>query len=216
MHIASKNASLIWKFILAVVGTIALIDQTGLFAGQPTVKFFFFFTNLSNLAVVVYFWGAFVHALRSGDAHTPWHPKLKYALTLAITVTFLVAHFMLDGGMVFVNGEFRWPMLVVHYLVPIATILDWILFDAKGHMGKLDPLTWPIFPLCYLVYIFVLVLGFGVWAGDQGKWPYPFINLDMLGVGGVAVNVVALLVAFIALGYVYYAIDRFMVKRTNS
>lgn len=216
MYLHSRTASIVFKFAIAVIGTIALLDQIGLFAGEFNPRFFCFFTNISNVAVVAYFWCAGILCVAGRNAHDPWRPKLKYALTLAITVTFLVAHFMLDGGGVFSAGYFRWEMLVVHYLVPIGAIVDWIVFDKKGHMAKKDPLTWPIFPLIYLLYIIVLVEGFGVWATETTRWPYPFINVDMLGIPTVALTVVGLVVFFVLLGYGYYALDRTLAKRIKE
>ena len=64
-------------------------------------------------------------------------------------------------GAVFEDGTFHWSMLVVHYIVPIAMILDWLLFDAKGTMGKGEPPTWLVFPLATvflaLGYVYLLI-----------------------------------------------------------
>lgn len=213
MHIESRTASLTFKAVIALVGTLTLLQQIGLFSGQFNSNFFCMFTNISNVAVVAYFWCATVAILRGRDASAPWHPKLKYMLMLGITVTFLVAHFLLNGGMVFVDGQFRWPMLVVHYLVPIATILDWILFDEKGHIAKRDPLIWPAFPLCYLACIMIAVLACGVRVRETSRFPYPFLDVDVLGAPAVAGICAGLLVFFIALGFVYYLIDKKMAEK---
>lgn len=215
MCIRLHKASLLFKTFIALSGTIALLQQLGVFDGALELKFVYFFTNISNVAVVAYFWCDIVAILRGQDANEPWMPNIKYMVMLGITVTCLVAHFMLDGGMVFMNGVFHLPMLVVHYIVPICTILDWLLFDEKGHIDWKDPLVWPAFPLVYLVYINILVLGFGVRCSEQNRWPYPFLNADALGVPAVCVVVVGLLVAFVTLGYGYAFIDHQLAKRTD-
>ena len=216
MRVASARASLAFKFFIAAAGTVALAEQAGLFAGQASPYFLFYFTNISNIAVTVYFWCAAVAQARGVVRDgAPWRPRLKHALTLAITVTGLVAHFMLNGGGVFTGGTFHWSMLVVHYIVPICTVLDWLVFDAKGTMSFREPPTWIAFPLCYLVYINVLVLGVGLHASaDAGtRWPYPFLDIDALGVPMVALTIVGLVVFFILLGCLYVVIDRAMAKR---
>lgn len=212
--------------LIAFVGTFALLDQIGAFEGVIKPTFFCMFTNISNVAVVAYFWAYVIRFLIRGrknlqgpmgsadfDTRTPWLPKLKYALTLAITVTCLIAHFMLDGGMVFMNGEFHWQMLVLHYIVPIGTVLDWLIFDLHGHMGKFDPLYWPAFPLLYLVYTIILVEGFGIYAHEGSRWPYPFIDVDANGLPTVIITCIVLVAIFVALGYVYVAIDKQLAKR---
>lgn len=216
MCIRSRAASLAFKLFIAIIGTFAMLSRVGLFGMHSDANFIFFFTNISNIAVAVYFWCDIVSILRGRNANDPWAPKFKYMVMLGITVTCLVAHFMLDGGMVFKNGTFQPHMLVVHYIVPICTILDWVLFDEKGHMGWRDPLLWPAFPLAYVVYIFFMVLVCGVDCAESGRWPYPFLNIDVLGVPAVAGICVGLLAFFVALGYGYVAIDHQLSKRKQA
>jgi hypothetical protein len=217
MHIRNRTASLAFKLFIALAGTIALLYATGLFTGGSNTTFPCYFTNISNIAVAAYFWCATIMIITGkADGSEPWAPKLKYALTLAITVTWLVAHFMLNGGLVFQGGVFNPEMLVLHYIVPICTIADWLLFDSKGHMGIYDPLLWPLFPLVYLVYLCVLVCGFGISSSVDGRWPYPFIDFDALGVPMVLINVIILVVAFVMLGLVYVLIDKQMAKHAKN
>lgn len=216
MYIRSRTASLAFKIFVAALGTFTLLQQLGVFKLSFDIHFVYFFTNISNILVAVYFWCDIAAILRGRDANEPWAPKLKYMTMLGITVTCLVAHFMLNGGNVFRDGKFQPHMLVLHYIVPICTILDWILFDKKGHIGWKDPLLWPAFPLIYMVYINVLVLGFGVWCYDYTRWPYPFLNIDEMGVPAVLGVVAGLLVAFIALGYGYAFIDHQLAKRNDQ
>lgn len=208
-----KKASLAWKLAIAIAGTIALADQMGVFEGAFKQEFICFFTNISNLVVIIYFWCDIYAIARGRDAQDPIAPKVKYAFMLGVTVTCLVAHFMLDGGMVFKDGVFQPMMLILHYIVPIGTVLDWLLFDYKGKMTKIDPLTWPIFPLCYLVYTVILVEVFHIYGHTTSRWPYPFIDVDLNGIPHVIITCIIMLIFFVALGYVYYAIDHALAKR---
>lgn len=216
MYIHSKNASIAFKLVIALLGTAALLYEIGFGYGYFRVSFFYYFTNLSNVAVVGYLWAAAIAQLQREDLWpAPFMPKLKHALMLAITVTWLVAHFLLDGGSVFKDGTFHWTMLVVHYIVPIAMILDWLLFDAKGTMSKNEPPTWIVFPLVYLAYVMLLVWGFGltIKPEENSRWPYGFLDFDKLGVPSVTMTIVALIVVFLAVGYLYLLIDRFTNKK---
>lgn len=214
MCVENKIASCVFKLFIAAVGTLALTYAAGLWNGTFNPRFLCMFTNISNLAVTAYFWCAAIMILRgSAGACSPWRHKLKYALMLAITVTWLVAHFLLDWGMVFQGDAFHPEMLVLHYIVPICTIIDWLVFDQKGSMSYKDVLAWPLFPLGYVVYICVLVAGFGVVALDDGtRWPYPFLNFDALG-PLVLANIVGLLAAFMLIGCLYVFVDRMLAKR---
>lgn len=223
MRIKNQTASLVYKCIIAAIGVAALINQTGLLTGTFNVMFLYFFTNLSNVAVAAYFIGAIIHLLRhcknsnnatEGDV---WAPQVKYACTMAVTVTCLIAHFLLNhGGVIAADGSINLPMLALHYLVPIGTVLDWLLFDEKGHMKLNGPLMWVAFPLIYLAYTMIGVNVFGLVMSAPtfgGRYPYPFIDIDALGIENVAVTCVVLVAAFIALVYMYVAIDHLLARR---
>lgn len=214
MNIKSSKASSIYKLTLAIIGTIALAYSAKLFEGYFRISFLYKFTNLSNLVLVIYFWAASIRQFRGLEPNNePYLPKVKHALLLAISVTCLVAHFLLDNGMVFKDGIFQPDMLALHYIVPIGAILDWIIFDKKGFMSFSEPPAWLIFPLVYLAYAFLMVLGFGVNMSDASRWPYPFLDLDAKGIPGVATMIAILLVAFIILGFIYVAIDKLMSRK---
>lgn len=208
MYIPSRTASLLFKAGIIVVAFLAQLDAIGALDLEYNEAFPYYFTNISNIAVLVYFCCDVVNILRGRNANDPWHPKVKYLCMKAITVTFLVAHFGVDGGMVWEGGTFHLQMLAVHYIVPVATILDWLLFDIKGRMSWKDPLYWPLFPLAYLAYIDFLVLGCGVRVSAENRWPYPFLNADLFGVPTVFLFVVVLFVAFVIVGELFVITDK--------
>jgi len=173
------------------------------------VSFLYYFTNISNLLLVAYYWGALFQAYKHPEtAQKPWMPTVKHTLMLGITVTGLVAYFLLDHGEVFVNGVFKFNNFILHDVIPICAVLDWLLFDEKPTMGFKEPLIWPLYPLTYFAYIIVLVLGFGVQIKEKSRWPYGFMDFDKLGVPTVALTIVILIVVFVALGYLYVVIDK--------
>lgn len=220
MRIKNRIASLVYKIVLAIIGTLGLIVQSGIYTGVLESHFFWMFTHISNIAVIVYVWSAIISALRHPNADPgdmPWAPKVKHALMLAIMVTCLVATFMLpDFGLVFSGGNFYWTMLVLHYLVPLGFVADWLLFDKKGIMTKTEPPTWVLFPLAYLAYIIVAVECFGVWAQPDSRWPYPFLNFDANGVPMTLLICLGLLVFFIAFGYVLVWVDHRLAKKSSE
>lgn len=220
MRITNRIASLAYKIVLAIIGTLGLIFQSEIYTGVLEPHFIWMFTHISNIAVVVYVWGAIISALRHPDADPgdmPWAPKVKHALMLAIMVTCLVATFMLpDFGMVFTGGGFSWTLLVLHYIVPLGFIADWLLFDKKGIMTKTEPPTWVVFPLVYLVYIIIAVGCFGVVTQPDSRWPYPFLNFDANGVPMTLGICVGMLVFFIAFGYVLVLVDHLLARKANK
>lgn len=220
MYIKNRSASLIYKTCLATIGTLALLTQAGAFAGSIDPHFFFMFTHISNIAVVVYVWAAIAAALKTPNpdpGNPPFAPKVKHALMLGIMVTCLVAATMLPNfGLVFVDGKFYWTMLVMHFLVPLGLVADWLLFDKKGIMTKYEPPTWVLFPLAYLAYIVICVECFGVWAQETTRWPYPFLNFDANGVPATLLTCLGLLVFFMLFGYALVWVDHKLAKKATT
>jgi hypothetical protein len=91
------------------------------------------------------------------------------------------------------------------------SILDWLLFDRKGQIGPAAPLAWMAAPTLYFLYAMAAArLGGGI--GYDSRYPYHFIDVDVLGWWRVATTGLRLLAGFILLGYVYYAVDRLMAR----
>ena len=162
------------------------------------------FTYQTNLLVTIWFTLAIL-----------WHNKpetlekisgfLKGAFTLYITITFIFFAVLLAPGYQ-PTGLAAFSNLVLHYITPIAFIVDWILTETKLRYKWNYLLYWIIYPLCYLVFAFIHGTFTGIYL-------YFFLNINELGITGYALFVSILIAAGIALGCIYIAINR---KRTKS
>ena len=209
MMIRSRGFSAAFKAVLALSAWAGMALQFGVFSGQPDFSSIRYYTLLSNLLVALYFSVAAVFALR-GRA-TPL-PVFKGALIMGITVTGLVYHLMLSGGFT-MGGTEALANQLLHTVTPIGAVLDWLLFDEKGRYDWRAPFRWVLLPDAY----FVLVTLYGFLSGgrfhDGSRFPYFFIDFDQQGVGGVLLYVLALNVGFLALGYAFVAVDRWLSKK---
>jgi hypothetical protein len=187
--------------LVAVVAVIAGIVLTA--AGPATVTGLLpFFTIQSNVAYGIFAaWAAF----RGRD--TP--PALKGAVTLYVAITGLVYHLVLTNqasGFAMAPVHRDLPEAIgnqlLHTVVPLLAVLDWLLFDERGRFRWRYALYWLAFPLAYLA--FALLRGLIV-----DKYPYPFIDVTALGYHGVSISSVGFAVAFWILGLLFVAIDRF-------
>jgi hypothetical protein len=207
MYLKSKKFSISYKLILIVVCMFGLLLNFGVFDGRFDFKVLRFFTVLSNLFCFVYFIISVIYLKRNflDENKTTFNPTLKGIATMSITVTLLVAHFLLGGGRFIMGTTLGISMLLSHYIVPIMMILDWLLFDKKGYITKTSPLIWSSGHLLYFLYI-VVSAQFG------GIYTYPFIDVDTLGWSRVLLNVLVLTIFFIVLGYISLAVDKILLK----
>ena len=221
MCIRNKTASIIWKLALIVFATLGLLGGAGLLAGHYEPDFPHMFTNVSNMFNWVYFICAVVWLAHNKNSNaTTFAPVAKYTAMVSLLVTMLIAHFMLFDAM-FRDGQLAWELVWLHYVVPIMTLLDWLLFDEKGKMPVWGPLTWLSLVLAYLAFAMIYVGVFGGYMGggttaDITNYPYTFLDPAISGAGGVATFCASMLVAFIALGYLLFGLDRLMAKRAHA
>lgn len=165
---------------------------------HATVRYFSFFTILSNLLV------AFVAtAAATGGNWAPlrfWRePRIRGLAALCISVTCLIYATILAG-----HWDLQGPRLIadriVHYVVPFLYLFWWVALLPHGMLAWRDALRWLLFPLLYLMW--TLVRGAVV-----HEYPYPFMDVDHLGYGQVMLDSLMVALVFIVLGLVLVAID---------
>lgn len=205
------RAARAWSVVFATVGWFALILQYGLMiAGQSpveiavrTVNYFSFFTIVTNLMMALALTLPVV-APRNTMGRLAAREGVRAMVVLYALVVGLVYHFLLHP---FWNPQ-GWSLVVnvlLHYVMPTAFLLDWLLFTPKGRLCRDEPVKWLVVPLVYGLW--TLVHGFA-----SHWWPYGFLNVDALGwkaVGGFA----GLLLVFLIVGYAIMAIDRILGRR---
>jgi len=214
MHIKNPIAALIYRIALVIVAGYGLADGFGMLEGAPAFYQFAYFTDVTNILCFLYFLVASVYGVvrsrRFCGRPQLFLPRVKGAVTLSISLTLLVNHFVLHGTPFLVTeGCFDLSNLLAHYLVPIMVILDAILFDPKGRMRPLDPVLYALVPFTYLLYTFVRAKVGGPLI-DGSYYPYPFLDVSVVGVAVVTRNIAFLSLAFFAVAYAGYAVDRIL------
>ncbi len=125
-------------------------------------NFFSYFTNLSNIFAAIVL---IISALRLLARRRPTASDdlIRGAATLYMAVTGVVYAALLSGEDV--GLLLGWVNVLLHYLMPIAVIVDW-LYQPPGSMLRAKQLpVWFIFPLGYLLYSLI--------RGPIAHW-YPY------------------------------------------
>ena len=171
-----------------------------------------YYTMHSNFICLAYF--IWLLARKDGKKE---NPTLKGAVVTCILVTGIVYHFMLNGAMeagVGSVGEVSRMDIVantlVHYVVPLMTLGDYLLFTPKGFMTRSGPALWLFIPIAYVGFAMVRP-GFSdtMFAGFSGKsrYPYPFLDVDLYGADKVAAMVILMLACILVLGFLLVGLD---------
>lgn len=160
-------------------------------------SFFSFFTIESNLlTVAVLLMGALL-ALRGAETGLAWE-MFRGAVVAYMTTTFIVFAALLSGLPDNLDLTEPWVNFVLHQLMPIVIILDWIVSPPRHRLTGRRALVWMIFPLAYCVYSLI--------RGPIVDWyPYPFLNPDSVG-GYPGVIAYSLGIAVLFVGIVWFVV----------
>lgn len=172
-----------------------LMQTTGQGALATMADMARYFTILTHLLVVL----TFTHAARPmrDGVSAPW----LAALTLSMVMVGLVYHLILSSLIAF-DGLGWWADHGLHTAGPLALALWWLLHAPKRRLTFADLPIFVLWPSVYAAY----VLGR---ASHDGIYPYPFIDLPVIGEAAAAVNMALLTLVFLLGGVVMIGIGRF-------
>lgn len=223
MAIALRTIAFPYRAVASFVILVGIARVSGLWSANPSWNSFLYYTVMSNVLCLVWMvWSAIV-TLRDAQSKG-WHgfstpsARGEAAVMHAITVTMLIYLFVLLPATFTQPGAYEPFTLtdnLVHIITPLLVIADWLLFIPKGRLRPYDPLLWAIIPYAYLVFAFTYSALGGEFAPGV-RVPYPFMNVETNGLGGVVLWIAGLTVALVAVGYVYYGVDRLLARIAHT
>jgi hypothetical protein len=173
------------RVVLALVTLVAIGQQLTLHVGASysALNFFSYFTNLSNLfAAFVLLLSVFFGKEKSPDF-------VRYISTVNMTIVGLVFAVLLRD--VDLGALLPWVNSVLHYIMPVAIVLDWLLWPPASRLGPRSVFLAMSFPCAYLLYVILR-------GADTGWYPYPFLNpANGGGYSGVAAYAFGIAAAFV-------------------
>jgi hypothetical protein len=197
--------------LTAIVATIALdalaLQLILLLHGEwhgkgpwlATIRFFSYFTIVANLLVALVCTFSLVRS--TGRLQTFFSSaRVRGAAALYIGVTGSIYFAVLSA--LWTPTGFQWLADVsLHYAVPLMYLALWIGFEPRRTLAWSDLVRWLIFPLVYLVW----TLARGAWLHE---YPYPFIDVDAIGMPRVLQNALAVTAFLVVLGAVLIGFNR--------
>ena len=155
------------------------------------VNFFCYFTNLSNIMISIVFIISAVRLIRGQTKPSASDVAIRGGATVYIVFVGIVFNTILADGDV--GLIIPWVNVVVHMIVPIAGLVDWIIWPPRRPLPFRITFWWMIWPAVYSI--------FSVTRGAiDGFYPYPFFNPAASGgYLGVALWCVTLVCTFFVL-----------------
>lgn len=190
--------------VIGALGVAALVAQLGLRLGrgQGLLTALWgmagFFTIVTNALMA----GTMLRIAATGQ-------RLSFGwmsmVTLSMIMVGLVYHGLLAHLVAFAGLRW-WVDQALHSILPALMLWYWLMETTRHDPREGKPLTWLIWPAAYGVYAIVR-------GALSGRYPYPFLNVDRLGLAQVALNMAGMVLAFGVLAYALYVVGRAMPLR---
>lgn len=178
------------RVIFAGLTVVAIVVQLASLAGKGTlnpVNYFSYFTIDSNLIAT----GVLIAgAINRNRASTPRLDLVRGGAVVYMSITGIVFTLLLSNTDV--DTAIPWVNSVVHELMPLVMLADWLITPPAARLRLRQGLLWLSFPLVWIVYTIIR-------GAIVNQYPYPFLNPANGGYASVTVYCVAILVAILVI-----------------
>lgn len=217
--IKNRTTQLIFQTVYCTLGLVGFVSCFGIFDDIAVIRWDFYvhFTNISNFFCIgVMFAGLIQTVKKQENSCVSVAPMLKFIGMLGILLTFLVFNILLAGA-ADRNPQANWRVgsLLFHVVLPIMYTADWFLFYEVGKCKWYYPVASVAFPVAYVLFLLIqaIILKFDAsilipTTTTPLIYPYFFVNLETQGISGVLMWVGILSAAFLAVGFVFFGLDR--------
>ena len=190
--------------MVAAIGTAAVLAELAIAANRGGVALMVDslsqMTYWSNILVAVVGWALVINPQRDGRIFR-W---LRLSSLVMITCVGLVYPLALAAGSN-PTGYQVYTNLAVHYIVPWATVLGWLVFGPRPRFTLRTLAFMPILPILYTVYAML----YGAVLSPTGEYPYRQLNP---ATGEPVTFIAMVMVTGLAFGFIYWGIDRALSK----
>ncbi|SFB23069.1 hypothetical protein SAMN05660845_2165 [Flavobacterium swingsii] len=212
MEKQSQNSNTVFLAVISLASWLAVLLQLYLIIVnrvasilETIVRFFSFFTIQSNILVAICFTVLWFKPKNKLELFFLDNKSLT-AITMYITIVGIVYNLILrflwmPTGMQRITDE------ILHLVIPILVLIYWFQFVSKKSLEYKNVFPWLLFPFLYLIY--TLVRGY-----FSDFYPYPFLNVSVLGYTPVFVNSFYMLIAFLSVGFLLIFSSKLLSKRS--
>lgn len=218
MYFKNPYIALWYRIIFLMLCGYGILRHTSFNNPYYTTHMFSYFTIQSNIFCFIVFVILTYKSTEdlkhnTNSVFTGNLMQFKGMATMAISITFLCYQFVLRDRNFSMDNDALIAVslnnILVHYLVPLMVIFDWLLFQPKGLYHWYDPYVWTIAPITYFFIIMTRAVCHSSASLQESvsKYPYFFLNIDTLGIHKVMMNAFFFGLVSVLIGYVIVIID---------
>lgn len=215
-----RNFSIVCKFLIIL--SIILGVGINLLKTTSIVSMISYYTIQSNIICLIsyiYFVYIEIRKKTKGDRYY----IIKGAITIAILITGIIYRFAL------IPNNFQMDVsntisskdisnIIVHTISPVMVLLDYILFDEKGHLKLYYSLCWLFIPIGYGIYVYIYGgLGGKFYSiGGSERFAYFFLDYTQIGIKKVIAFDFGIIGFVLLISVLLVCLDKVMDKIKNE
>ncbi len=181
----------LYRVVFAVLAIIALVGKFSRDDDPWNIYLSKFSYQTNAFVALIFFGGAFLAPRVIGSIR--WD-QLRGAAVMYMVTLFFVYGFLVSSFDNPFDTTRHWTHTVVHQVIPVAVVLDFILHPFVSRLSWPTTFLWTVYPIAYLAWSLI--------RGEIDGWyPYDFINPgEVGGWEAVGLNVIGVTIGFVALG----------------
>ena len=166
--------------VVGILGIVFTAKSTDFMGGSVIFNYFTVQSNIFAILMALIFLCNEIFLLTFKKSFTNQILLyLKFAATIAVTLTFIVFFTML-APLVGINYLISFNNFSLHAIVPILAIVDFFLFDTDINITYPKSLIGTATPLYYLFFVYIGV-PLNLRYGENIKFPYFFMDYETNG-----------------------------------
>lgn len=215
-----RNFSIVYKFLIIL--SIILGVGINLIKTTSIISMISYYTIQSNIICLIsYIYFVYIEIRKK--AKEDRYYIIKGAITIAILITGIIYRFAL------IPNNFQMDVsntissndisnIIVHTISPVMVLLDYILFDEKGHLKLYYSLCWLFIPIGYGIYVYIYGgLGGKFYSiGGSERFAYFFLDYIQIGIKKVIAFDFCIIGFVLLISFLLVCIDKIMDKINNE
>lgn len=188
-----KTVLVTFKTVIALLGFSAIVTELATLVERQSlniVNFFSYFTVENN---IIFAFTILLSAFATASGKSSrFLDSLRGFSTVFMVVVGIGFAILLSGIEGIPLTAVPWDNTVLHYIIPVAAVVDYLIDRPKHRLYFSRSFLWMIYPVAYIIYALV--------RGQLTGWyPYPFLNPANDGWMSVGITIGGLFVLSVAL-----------------
>lgn len=174
-------------WLAVITQLILMIQNRQADIAETLIRFISFFTVLTNTLVALYFTAKIFNLSKTFfNKNGAVTAITTFILIVGIVYQIALRKIWAPTGLQLIVNE------LLHTIIPLYFLLYWILYSNKSDFNYKQVLSWIIYPIAYLIFVFTR-------GHYSNYYPYPFLNVSEIGTRQASINTAIIFGASICL-----------------